>query len=398
MNPDAIRLLFLLKGSARQRGMATGIENLAWRLAATGFFRVRVLVGGRSPEFADTEANLASFFPPDGIAYVYADTHPPLRSFRRRVRQEIQDYRPHFVIGWIRLISPHINHRCFRRQQPVPFFVANEGEDLRGKPRVDMLRRVWRTRARSLLGLVPLARSHPRNLPVQVVAITPAVAQSVVECYRVSPERVSVIPRGIDTEVFTHPHSNVMRSTSTVVTHGNVIPTKGHHKFAAALQHVSVPCKWRVIGTGDSQYASDIQELVEGTHHSVEFMATLNHSDLAEELRRSSIFVLLSTAEGAGKALLEAMASGCVCIVSDIPAFAGVVSDGETAIVARPTSEGLAVQVEHILRNPSQYELMRLKARNEILEGYSVSAEVGPWTNLLLAMHKGLSAPPVKSE
>ena len=43
-----IRILFVMKGSALNRGMNTGIENLAWKLADF-VYEIHILAGGSEP-------------------------------------------------------------------------------------------------------------------------------------------------------------------------------------------------------------------------------------------------------------------------------------------------------------------------------------------------------------
>ncbi len=72
-----------------------------------------------------------------------------------------------------------------------------------------------------------------------------------------------------------------------------------------------------IIGKGEEQ--ADLKKLC-GTNKRISFCGSLSHSDVARWMSESEIFVLPSrTMEGHSRALAEAMASGCKCIVSDVP-------------------------------------------------------------------------------
>lgn len=75
-----------------------------------------------------------------------------------------------------------------------------------------------------------------------------------------------------------------------------------------------------------------------------------SNRQIAEELGRASFLVLLSSSEGLPKILVEGMASGCVCIVSDIPAHSHIISDGLNGFISDIGAQELANKLVKIGR------------------------------------------------
>ena len=63
-----------------------------------------------------------------------------------------------------------------------------------------------------------------------------------------------------------------------------------------------------------------------------------------EELRLNEFFILGSHAEGSGYALHEAMACGCIPIVTDIAPFMFMTNDGNCALLFKPSDENSCVE------------------------------------------------------
>ncbi len=86
--------------------------------------------------------------------------------------------------------------------------------------------------------------------------------------------------------------------------------------------------------------------------------------DIPSILKASDIFVLPSLSEGLPIALLEAMAAGCACVVTDI----GLpVTNGENAIVVPPRNvESLSSAIETLLRDDKLRERLSKNAMSEV--------------------------------
>jgi len=79
---------------------------------------------------------------------------------------------------------------------------------------------------------------------------------------------------------------------------------------------------WVLEVAGDGDETPRLTELAKalGVADRVEFVGFLNQAQLQESYRRSAVFVSIPLSDGTSVSLLEAMASGCLPVLSDLPA------------------------------------------------------------------------------
>ena len=99
------------------------------------------------------------------------------------------------------------------------------------------------------------------------------------------------------------------------------------------------------------------------------------HSQIYQFFQRGAIFVLPSIREGVSVSLLEAMSSGCLCIVSDIPDNQEIIRHMRNGILFRPDDvEDLADKLRWANSNPSKVAIITRRARQTIQQNYSLQA------------------------
>ncbi len=110
----------------------------------------------------------------------------------------------------------------------------------------------------------------------------------------------------------------------------------------------------------------------------VEFHGFLSRADAAQRrqfdtlLQRSSLFVLPSTYEPFGVAVLEAMAHQLPCLVTDAWAFPEMVTPGVHGdLVASGDVDDLADKMIHLLGDPDALARQGAAARRKVLEHYT---------------------------
>jgi glycosyltransferase involved in cell wall biosynthesis len=89
-----------------------------------------------------------------------------------------------------------------------------------------------------------------------------------------------------------------------------------------------------VIAGGKGPELSEMHDLVKemGLQENVDVLGYLTDYDASALLATSRVFVLPSTKEGFSIVTAEAMSSGCVCVVSDLPALRRVFRDAATYV------------------------------------------------------------------
>jgi glycosyltransferase involved in cell wall biosynthesis len=120
-----------------------------------------------------------------------------------------------------------------------------------------------------------------------------------------------------------------------------------------------------VAGTGSEERALRTQ----AGATPVRFLGWLHEPRLDAELRAAHVYVSTSTSDSTSVSLLEAMAAGCLPVVSDIPGNREWVVDGETALLFPPGDDAnLAAALQRAIREPGLRERAAERNRKVIAE------------------------------
>lgn len=111
----------------------------------------------------------------------------------------------------------------------------------------------------------------------------------------------------------------------------------------------------------------------------VAWLGRISDERLLGEFAQAAFFVSASEYEGFGISAVEAMAAGCVPILSDIPAFANLVADGQSGMLADFTQPATAQRIAELLTQ--DVGAWRAAAR-ESAEQYAWEAKLPQWQAL----------------
>lgn len=186
-------------------------------------------------------------------------------------------------------------------------------------------------------------------------------------------KKTRVIPTGLDPVPYSQlPLANSQKSETqnsiTVTYVGRLESVKGVDDFLAATTSLLVShpeIKIRVVGWSKKDHP-----LVEQYQDRVEFTG-LRH-DIPAVLRETDIFVLPSYSEGLSNALMEAMASGCACVASDVGGNAFLIENGISGFLF-PAGDraALAAHIRRLVQDASKRKNMGEAARKRIHQKFS---------------------------
>lgn len=149
---------------------------------------------------------------------------------------------------------------------------------------------------------------------------------------------------------------------------------------AWALLASNDDCVLNLIGEGSLK--TELQNYIETNSISnVKFMGRIK--DVSTILRSTKVYVLSTKEEGFGITLLEAMASGCRIVATDVPAVREVLSNGKYGkLVELGNSKILADQIKSEL-SKGEIEPDELIAREEYLKQFNVLNMMDNYMKLL---------------
>lgn len=155
----------------------------------------------------------------------------------------------------------------------------------------------------------------------------------------IEPARISVVPIGVDTSIFT-PLPSVKKDGRLIVTTASAdVPLKGLHVLIEAMSeiHALEPrVKLVILGkpNKDSKLPARIGEL--GLGKVIEFRGSVSQQEMVELYNAAAVAVIPSLYEGFSLPAVEAMACGVTLVATDGGALPEVTGrDGESVLLSR---------------------------------------------------------------
>ncbi|MFG6466817.1 glycosyltransferase [Roseateles sp. BYS87W] len=187
-------------------------------------------------------------------------------------------------------------------------------------------------------------------------------------------DKTHAIPNGVDLTRFADALPDGVREAGVVMS-ARFARQKDQACLVAALavlaeQHGLRP-KVYLAGTGPRLKQIQAQVVRLGLQGQVTFLG--HHADMPGLLKSQCIYVLATHFEGMPLALVEAMASGCACIASDVVGVRGVLEDGVTGLlVPEGQPEALAEALRVLLCDPTQAARLGAAARARALQAHGL--------------------------
>lgn len=168
----------------------------------------------------------------------------------------------------------------------------------------------------------------------------------------IAPSKIAILPRGLDLEMY-HPgqrqtdywRRHGRQTEAPVVLYvGRVSKEKDLHvlaEAAALLRKRGLAFELAIVG--DGPYLKEILAKIPGTMST----GNLSGAELAQAYASADVFAFPSTTDTYGNVVVEALASGLPCVVSDLGGPKDLVIPGETGVItqalnAESFAEGLA--------------------------------------------------------
>lgn len=121
-----------------------------------------------------------------------------------------------------------------------------------------------------------------------------------------------------------------------------------------------------IVGAGEQH-----RQLAQAAGAGVRFVGAVD--DVAPWLRAADLFVLPSLAEGLSNAMLEAMAAGLACVVTDVGGAADAIEPGRSGeLVAPGDDKALRVAIDALFSDPEARARLGAAARERIKQSFSI--------------------------
>lgn len=232
----------------------------------------------------------------------------------------------------------------------------------------------WGSASRSLYRLyaTPLARYDG-------VIIFSEEQKALLADYGVPPERLHVIPNGVDVQKY-RPGADTYKqeiNADFLITYmGRVDPEKNVDDLLKAFSELRVPPTHKLVVVGDG---SEQDRLRERHAHNGQINFTgwiASDEQRVRILQATDIFVLPSDVEGLSLALLEAMACGCTVIATDAGADGEALADTGILIDPVELQPQLRLALQILTTHPEFARSLGARARERAVQHYALNINI----------------------
>lgn len=232
-----------------------------------------------------------------------------------------------------------------------------------------------------------------RPLVHQYLANSEAVKDFYVRHLRVRPEKITVIPNGIDLNFFDSLKPDYQLQDSLAIPQENFIIicvanlhiNKGHSYLLTAFEkfYQEYPQSTLLL-VGEGKEHDALKKQIQGYRSKENILFLGRRKDVAKLLILSDLFVLPTLFEGQSNAILEAMAARIPVITTDIPENKVLLENDASALLILPQdSESLYQALQKARQDKEFREKIARAARKNIEDSFSLEKIQMRWENIL---------------
>lgn len=221
----------------------------------------------------------------------------------------------------------------------------------------------------------------------RVIVPSQVIARHMIQDFGVPPERIVLIPRGVDLSQFSY-HANkydkATPKTFRILNLGRFSPIKGQVEFLHSIHQLKqrgIPIEVWLVGSegeGKTKYTNQIQQTIQqlGLEKIVKLLGT--RRDVPELLKETDVLVLSSLVpESFGRVLIEAGASGVACVATELGGALEMIENGKDGLLVPPRDEkAMADAISEILLHSGRAKEMAKRFREKILQKFTLDQMV----------------------
>ena len=207
----------------------------------------------------------------------------------------------------------------------------------------------------------------------------------------------TVIYNGLARSFFVYPPKPKTGNQKTLLYVGRVVEDKGVRLIIEAMKILKEQgfndLRLDIVGTGEEEYVGQLKKMIldYGLSGQVNFLSQKSHE---ETVKLYSLYLIIVVSsiwdEPFGLVAIEAMASGCVPIVSDSGALTEIVEDGKNGLVfQKGESKDLADKIKDLLQNKPFIDKLSHAAFSSVRQQFSLKEKVKEVEGFLTAITAG---------
>lgn len=205
---------------------------------------------------------------------------------------------------------------------------------------------------------------------------TKELAMWIVENYGIAIDKISVIPNYVDTKRFV-PEANPQKNFDIICV-GRLTFHKQHQLLLKSLAASSL----NIHFIGNGKLEANLTDLAKKFLLKLTITNRVEHHELVSHFNHSKIYINLAQWEGHPKALIEAMACGCACIVAKSPGLQNLIINNKTGIIVELAPEQIRAAVNKLLENKDLRDDLGRNARDYVVKHFSLETTLEKYKKL----------------
>ena len=230
-----------------------------------------------------------------------------------------------------------------------------------------------------------------------LTVVSTAMKKTVVDM-GVDPEKVEVIPMGVDLKGLFTPDPSVPRKTDELLFVGRLVEKKGVRSLLEAMpkvmeKHPTV----RLVLAGSGPVETELRQQAQRLHLSgrVDFLGMVAQTQLPALYQRATIaifpFVVAKSGDQEGFGLVQVEAMGCECpvIAGDLPAIHDIVIHEENGLIfPSGNAQVLADAIIKLLDEPELRARLAGEGRKSVVQKFDWEIVAGKYAGLFKKLSK----------
>ncbi len=225
--------------------------------------------------------------------------------------------------------------------------------------------------------IAPQFESWLSRWSTRIVCNAESLKDMIIHEFSVDPQRITVIPNGVDTDFFS-PESHQTTREPTIVSIGRLVPQKAPLTLLEAfrLARSKVP-EARLVMVGNGPLKPEVEDFIRSRSLASSVTLLPGTPDVRLHLRRARVFALASLFEGSPNVMIEAMATGLPIVATRVDGIPELVTHGLSGLLVEPENPpALAEALTSVILDEAKCREMGIKAREKVLADHSLTKMV----------------------
>ena len=224
-----------------------------------------------------------------------------------------------------------------------------------------------------------------------LTVVSKAMKKTVVDM-GVAPDKVEVIPMGVDLKGLFTPDPGVQRKTDELLFVGRLVEKKGVHFLLEAMpavikKHPTV----RLILAGSGPMEQELRQQAQRLHLSekIDFSGMVSQTRLPELYRTATLaifpFIVAKSGDQEGFGLVQVEAMGCECpfIAGDLPAIHDIITHEENGLIfPSGNAQALADAIIKLLDDPELRGRLAVAGRKTVVQKFDWEVIAGKYAGV----------------